>query len=150
MENIDLDRLVRDVIETYPDWQPPRVEIHIDGVLPTVSGKMRRFSPKTVSNLLSNAVKFVASQVQPRIKNLGESFPEHVHLWFEDNGVGIDAANHTRVFRMFERIFPASEFEGTGIGLTIVRKAVERMEGGSGSNRNWEKEADSGWCSRRE
>jgi signal transduction histidine kinase len=65
-----------------------------------------------------------------------------VRVWIKDNGIGIAPEDHDRVFRMFERIHPATEFEGTGIGLTIVRKAVERMgaqvgfesEVGKGSN----------------
>jgi signal transduction histidine kinase len=65
-----------------------------------------------------------------------------VRINFQDNGIGIAPENHQRIFRMFERIHPATEYEGTGIGLTIVRKAVERMRGrvgfestpGKGSN----------------
>jgi PAS domain S-box-containing protein len=58
-----------------------------------------------------------------------QSTPLMVRLWFEDNGIGIAPKDYDRVFRMFERLNPPKEFEGTGIGLTIVRKAVERMGG---------------------
>jgi signal transduction histidine kinase len=47
----------------------------------------------------------------------------------EDNGIGIDKEGQKRIFRMFQRLNPAANFEGTGIGLTIVRKAVDRMGG---------------------
>jgi signal transduction histidine kinase len=53
--------------------------------------------------------------------------PSLARLWFKDNGLGIAHKDHQRIFRMFERIYPANEYEGTGIGLSIVRKAVERM-----------------------
>jgi signal transduction histidine kinase len=48
-------------------------------------------------------------------------------VWFKDNGVGIAPENQERVFRLFERIHAASEYEGTGIGLSIVSRAIERM-----------------------
>jgi signal transduction histidine kinase len=58
--------------------------------------------------------------------------PPHVRLYFQDNGIGIAQEKHARIFRMFERINPATEYEGTGIGLTIARRAAERMGGGIG------------------
>ena len=52
-----------------------------------------------------------------------------VRVWFENNGIGIAPKDRDRVFAMFEHLNPTDQFEGTGIGLTIVRKAVERMGG---------------------
>ena len=54
---------------------------------------------------------------------------QNVRLWFEDNGIGIPHRDQERIFALFGRLNPAAEFAGTGIGLTIVRKAVERMGG---------------------
>jgi signal transduction histidine kinase len=131
LTRIDLDKLVREIIQSYPDWQPPGVDIQIDGALPPVLGH-EGFLTQCVSNLLNNAVKFVAPGVQPRVRIWAEPRDAHVRVIFQDNGVGIAAENDTRIFRMFERIHPATEYEGTGIGLTIVRKAVERMGGRAG------------------
>ena len=130
-EPIDVDQLVRDIIETYPDWQPPKAEIEIQGELPKVLGN-EAFLTQCISNLLGNAVKFVAPGTLPRVKIYPESLNSQVRIWFEDNGIGVAPANHARLFRMFERIHAAHEFEGTGIGLAIVRKAVERMGGRAG------------------
>ncbi|HEX4120951.1 MAG TPA: HAMP domain-containing sensor histidine kinase, partial [Verrucomicrobiae bacterium] len=54
-----------------------------------------------------------------------------VRLWIEDNGIGIDADGKPRLFQMFQRIH-SEAYPGTGIGLAIVRKAVERMGGEAG------------------
>ena len=128
MKLVDMDRMVRDVIGIYPAWQPPRVEILIAGTIPVVFANEALLS-QCVSNLLTNAVKFVAPGAQPKVRIWSESLDNRVRVWFEDNGVGIAKQNEMRIFRMFERIYPANEYDGTGIGLTIVRKAIERMGG---------------------
>jgi two-component system CheB/CheR fusion protein len=128
LTRIDLDKLLREIIQSYPDLQPPQVNIQIEGTLPPVLGH-EGFLTQCVSNLLNNAVKFVAPGVQPLVRIWAEQGDSHVRINFQDNGVGIEPENGTRIFRMFERIHPAAEYEGTGIGLTIVRKAAERMGG---------------------
>jgi len=55
-----------------------------------------------------------------------------IRLLFQDNGIGIAEDKHSRIFGMFERICPAAEYEGNGIGLTIARRAAERMGGSIG------------------
>jgi signal transduction histidine kinase len=86
-----------------------------------------------VSNLLSNGAKFVSAGTTPQVKISAEAVgDDSIRLWFKDNGIGIAPENHARIFRLFERIHPDAEYEGTGIGLTIVRKAVERMGGDLG------------------
>jgi PAS domain S-box-containing protein len=125
MEPVDLDGLMRDIIATYPNGQ--KAEFHIQGDLPKVLGN-EAFLTQCFSNLLANASKFVAPGTTPSVEIGAEEREQSmVRVWIKDNGVGIAAENHERVFRMFERINLATEYEGTGIGLTIVRKAAERM-----------------------
>ena len=83
---------------------------------------------QVLANLLSNALKFVAPGVLPRVRFWSEKRGEFIRLWLEDNGIGIAAQYHERVFRVFERLHGA-RYVGTGIGLSIVRKGVERMRG---------------------
>ncbi|HTG43312.1 MAG TPA: ATP-binding protein, partial [Verrucomicrobiae bacterium] len=128
MRAVGLDLLLHDLIDTYPQWQPPRAEVRIDGKLPDVFANDALLG-QCISNLVDNAVKFVAPGTTPRVKVWAQVEKSRVRVWIEDNGLGIAPADRSRVFRMFERIHPSNEFSGTGIGLTIVRKAIERMNG---------------------
>jgi PAS domain S-box-containing protein len=127
MEPVDLDRLVRDIIEIYPNGQPIKPEIQIKGRLPKVVGNEALLT-QCISNLLSNGAKFVSPGTTPHLEVSAEAREASmVRVWFKDNGIGIAPEHHARIFRLLERIHPATEYEGTGIGLTIVRKAIERM-----------------------
>jgi PAS domain S-box-containing protein len=125
LQPVDLDGLLRDIIATYPNGQ--KTEFHIQGKLPMVIGN-EAFLTQCFSNLLGNASKFVAPGTIPDIEIGAEDREKSmVRVWIKDNGIGIAAENHERVFHMFEQINLSAEYEGTGIGLTIVRKAAERM-----------------------
>ena len=127
MEPVDLDRLVRDIVETFPNGLPIRPEISIQGTLPQVLGNEALLA-QCISNLMSNGAKFVAPGTTPRLQVSAETRKDgFVRVWFKDNGIGIAPENHERIFGLFERIQPAAAYDGTGIGLSIVRKAAERM-----------------------
>ncbi len=127
MKSVDLDRLIRDIVETFPNGQPIKPEINIIGTLPKVMGNEALLA-QIASNLLSNGVKFVRPGTGPLLEISAEALGgDSIRVWFKDNGIGIAPADHQRIFRLFERIHPVTEYEGTGIGLTIVRKASERM-----------------------
>jgi signal transduction histidine kinase len=76
-------------------------------------------------------VKFSKPGERPRIEVFAEAMGTHVRISVCDDGVGIEPAYQTRIFGLFERASPAS-VPGTGIGLAIVKKAVERMGGSVG------------------
>jgi len=127
MEPVDLDRLVRDIVNSFPNGQPIKPEIEIKGVLPRVVGNEALLA-QCLSNLLTNGAKFVSAGTTPRLEISAEAINlSSIRLWVKDNGIGIAPENHERIFRLFERIHPTAEYEGTGIGLTIVRKAAQRM-----------------------
>lgn len=130
LENVNLDKLVRCIVEQYPAMQAPNATVEI-AELHELWGHEPSLT-QIVSNLLLNAVKFVAPDVLPVVKVWTEKTDGVVTLWIRDNGIGIDPSHQGRLFRMFERLHPQAGFEGTGVGLAIVRKAAQRMGGDVG------------------
>jgi len=131
LEPVDVERLIQDIIQERPELQKPKAEIGIEGPLPPIMGHGASLT-QCISNLLDNAVKFVAPGVKPRIRVYAEPLDHKMRLWFEDNGIGIDKAGQTKLFEMFQRVHGNYQYDGTGIGLAIVRKAVDRMKGDVG------------------
>lgn len=85
-----------------------------------------------IDNLLSNAIKFVSRGVNPRVRLWAQRNGERIRLFVEDNGIGIEPEHLGRIFNAFERLHGIEAYPGTGIGLAIVRKGVERMCGTCG------------------
>ena len=81
------------------------------------------------ANLLGNGIKFVPAERTPELRVRAEAANRVVRVWVEDNGIGIASEHRDRIFRVFERLHTVDDYAGTGIGLAIVKKAVERMGG---------------------
>jgi len=126
LDAVPLQPLVLDIIEQYPPLK--EAHIHIAGQLPSVLGNQGALT-QVISNLLTNAVKFVPPGRAPQIEMSATANEQWVTLSIRDNGLGIAPEYHERIFRMFERIHSSEKYEGTGIGLAIVRRAVGRMGG---------------------
>ena len=123
---VDAEGLLRGMLETYPGWQLPQAQIQIDGQLPQVLASEAGLT-QCFSNLLDNAVKFVAPGTGPQVRVWAERREPLVRLWFQDNGIGIPAASQDFIFGMFQQL--SRKYEGTGIGLALVRKVARRMQG---------------------
>jgi signal transduction histidine kinase len=82
-------------------------------------------------NLTSNALTFVAPGVSPVVRLWTEEKGQFIRVWIEDNGIGIAPDHRGQIFRLFTRLH-GEKYSGTGIGLAIVQKGVERMGGGVG------------------
>lgn len=128
---VSLEEIVRDVIEQYGVGSAASAELDVRSPLPHVLAHPAAIS-QSVVNLLSNAVKFVRPGEMPRIEIWAERVGgDRVRLFVRDHGIGIAARYHRQIFRLFERVH-TSGFEGTGIGLAIVEKAMRRMHGATG------------------
>jgi PAS domain S-box-containing protein len=123
---ISLDEFLPALIRENPELQPPRASIAIRTPLDPVLGH-EPFLSQAVTNILRNAVKFVRPGDSPRIQLWTERYNGAVRLWIKDNGIGINPKYRDRLFRLFERAHESSLYEGTGVGLAIVRKSTERM-----------------------
>jgi PAS domain S-box-containing protein len=131
LQPIDVEDLARQLIEESPALQPPRAEISIESpLLPVMAHEA--YMMQVLSNLVYNAVKFVSAGQLPRIRIRTEMRGSLVRLSIRDNGIGIPKQAQQRMFGIFQRYHANHAYEGTGIGLAIVRKAVERMKGRAG------------------
>jgi signal transduction histidine kinase len=128
LSNVDAEKLTREIIDTYGNLRDSDAAILVQSPIPLLLANPAALT-QCISNLLSNAVKFVPAGTRPQVRVWAEERDEFIRLWIEDNGIGITEEGVSRIFNMFQRLNPAGEFAGTGIGLTIVRKAAERMGG---------------------
>jgi signal transduction histidine kinase len=128
LEPVNLDALVSEVVEQCRRSAGRTSEITVEGQLPWVMA-YEPLLARAITNLVQNAIKFVPAARHPRVTVRIQHVAGRVRLLIEDNGIGVPAENRERVWGMFERLYPAQHFEGSGIGLAIVRKAVERMNG---------------------
>jgi PAS domain S-box-containing protein len=154
---VNLGALLRGMVETYPNLQPPGAEISLE-VGDLVVHSNESALTQVFSNLLGNAVKFVAPGVKPRVRVWAEpctAYPPEmpqpvaptpqaqghpgsgsgpggcgfVTVCIQDNGIGIPQHAQEKIFAMFQRMHRAGEYPGTGIGLALVRKSLERTGG---------------------
>ncbi|HTG43467.1 MAG TPA: PAS domain S-box protein [Verrucomicrobiae bacterium] len=131
LKPLNVENVIQDVSQNYPDLQPDRAEISVVSPLPEVLGH-EAYLTQIVSNFLSNAVKFVAPGKRPSITIRSSAEDDMVRISFEDNGIGISPQHQKQIFEIFGRVHPEKLYEGTGIGLAIVKKAAERMGGSAG------------------
>ncbi len=84
---------------------------------------------QAIRNLLDNAIKYTQGVPAPKIEIGGQTTEKSFTLWVRDNGIGFDMSYHDRIFEIFQRLQKADDYSGTGIGLAIVRKSMQRMGG---------------------
>jgi PAS domain S-box-containing protein len=128
LDEIDLEHLIREVAQNYPQLAAAKLDLQIRGPLPKVLGH-EAYLVQSVANLLGNAIKFVRSDVRPKVIVYAEPDGPLARIWFEDNGIGIPAEHYSSIFQIFGRVHPEKKYEGTGIGLAVVKKAIERLGG---------------------
>lgn len=128
-DRIDLPSLVKAMLaERAEDIVALQVAITV-AINPQLVNADRDGLTMALRNLVDNALKFTRNTPNPAIEIGMRLEPGACILWVRDNGIGFDMKFHKRIFEIFQRLHLADEFPGTGIGLAIVRKALERMGG---------------------
>jgi signal transduction histidine kinase len=126
---VDLEALIREVFQTLQAAETNRgiIELHMDA-LPGASADPSLIRQVLV-NLLANAIKFTRRVAHPRIDISAERRSGEVSYCIRDNGAGFDMVQLPRLFSIFQRLHSDSDFEGTGVGLSIVQRIIERHGG---------------------
>ncbi len=129
LEECSLDAILDSALGQLPDEiTTTHAEIVRPNPLPHVVGN-RLVLEQVLLNLLNNAMKFVSPGVLPRIEIGATENGGRAKVYVRDNGIGIERVYLERIFRVFERLHDAETYPGTGIGLAIVKKGIERMGG---------------------
>ena len=125
---VDMNKLVAEARRSLePDLEGREIEWRI-GELPPAFGDAAMLR-QTLVNLISNAAKYSRPRPLARIDVQAEHRAEETVYTVQDNGVGFDMAYAGKLFGVFQRLHRAEEFEGTGIGLAIAQRVIERHGG---------------------
>ena len=126
-DRVELDGLLDEVLASIAPMIRDRGAQVTSDDLPVVQGERGQLG-QVLQNLIANAVKFTAPDVTPRVHL---SAARRAGMWeiaVRDNGIGVDAAEE-HIFKMFGRLHPADAYPGTGIGLALVKRILERHGG---------------------
>ena len=122
-----VDTVVQDLQHTQTAANAARLRLRI-GELPDCYGDPGLLR-QVWTNLLSNAIKFSRGRTQPQIEIGCRDQVDQPVYYVRDNGVGFDSTQADKLFGMFRRLHPREEFEGSGVGLSIVERIVRRHGG---------------------
>jgi PAS domain S-box-containing protein len=127
--DVDLAHMVDTIIK---DRNPETVEQHAEVTVSLAVTRVRAWERgllQTLTNLVDNALKYTRQATPPRVRVTSERVADAVRITVADNGIGFDMKYHDRIFGLFSRLVRQEDFEGTGAGLAIVKKVVEKMGG---------------------
>lgn len=125
MASINMGLLLNEIKrEVLSALNPENIEFTI-GETPSIEGDSVMIT-QVFTNLINNAVKYSSKAARSKVKVEGVVRTNEVVYSVSDNGVGIDVNYYNRVFELFKRMDNALEFEGTGVGLAIVKRIVEK------------------------
>lgn len=129
---VDIEEVVHDVVSAMQvAVQEKRARVEVEAGLPAVAGDLFH-AEQVFGNLFGNALKF--NQAEQPLVRIGVRSVERgmVTFYVQDNGIGVNAEHHERIFQVFQQLHRREEYEGTGAGLAIVKRAAEALGGSVG------------------
>jgi len=135
MRPVELRTVIEHALQQVADEMRDRgAAVQVSKTLSLVLGSQTALV-QVLANLLSNAVKFVPPDRKPEVRVRVEERDDRVRIHVEDNGIGVPEGQEERIFRVFERLADGGDHPGTGIGLAIVRRGMQRIQGTCGVER---------------
>ncbi len=129
-EPVDLKELIRSVFDelTVSGCQGNHLQLMFEGPIPYILSD-RFLIKQVITNILSNSIKFTRGK-NPGIITAGCRYTDNSPVFYiRDNGVGFDMKFSENLFGMFQRMHSTDDFEGTGLGLALVKKMIESLGG---------------------
>lgn len=129
LSQVNVKKMVENLLAEHSKFIAEKgVQIAADLRFTTLAGWERGIR-QVLANLLDNALKYSSQAQPPRITITGEELENGYRLSVADNGIGFNMKYHDRIFGLFNRLVRPDQFEGTGAGLAIVKKLVEKQKG---------------------
>ena len=126
--SLDMEKMIKDVWQNLLIIHPHRnMTLRMEGIQPGMGD--RSLIREVFSNLLGNAVKFTENRDVTLIETGSHVQDGEIVYYIRDNGVGFDMKYHDKLFGVFQRLHNANEYEGTGIGLALVQRIINRHGG---------------------
>ncbi len=127
--DVDVPALVQSILtDRSPAILEQAVEVSV-AIAFTQARLWERGLHQVLANVIDNALKYSRQAHPPRLTIRGEETPDSFRLSVADNGIGFDPRHQERIFGLFTRLTQAADFEGTGIGLAIVKKLIDKLGG---------------------
>lgn len=129
IDSIDLNEVIDDIQNDFEVLMEQKGARILHGPLPVIEAT-RVLIYQLFYNLINNSLKFSKAEVAPVITIRSESLSQkRVRITVQDNGIGFEPAYSEKIFETFARLNPKDKFEGTGLGLSLCRKIVQRHGG---------------------
>ena len=127
--SIDLNALIENLVaQRNHDIEQCRITVTVDLPFQTLESDTETLR-QVLTNYLDNAIKYSKKDTAGTVTIGGSQDDQYWTLWVKDSGIGFDPKYLDRIFEIFQRLHRVEEYPGTGVGLAIVRKAVERIGG---------------------